>query len=109
MDSPSGTAIMLAEAANRASGDKYNIVCGRTNDDYKKRPKNELGIHAVRGGTIVGDHTVIFAGCDEVIEISHSAHSKNVFAQGAISAAKFLAGKPPGFYTMEDIMKKGEV
>jgi 4-hydroxy-tetrahydrodipicolinate reductase len=106
-DSPSGTAVTIAEAVARAaregSGRKFDIVYGREKMDFKKRGKNELGIHAVRGGTITGEHSVIFAGNDEVIEIKHIAYSKNVFAEGAVRAAMFLAGKPAGLYTMRDL------
>ena len=72
----------------------------------KKRKKTEIGLHAVRGGTIVGDHEVIFAGTDEVIELKHSAHSKEVFAVGAIKAAKFIATKPAGMYNMSNIISE---
>ena len=105
IDSPSGTAYMLAEAANDAANGKYEFVYGRRPEDYKKRGKNELGIHSVRGGTIIGDHSIVFAGNDEVIELSHSAFSKNVFAQGAVKAAKFLVGKSPGLYSMKELME----
>jgi len=106
LDSPSGTAFILADAANSAAGGKYEYVYGRRPEDYKKRGKNELGIHSVRGGTIIGDHSIIFAGNDEVIEINHSAFSKNVFAQGAVKAAKFLVGKQAGLYSMKELMNE---
>ena len=98
-DAPSGTALMLAESANIANKD---YLYGRDNSTGKR--KNEIGIHAVRGGTIVGEHEVMFAGEDEIITLSHSARSKKVFAAGAIKAAIFLAGKPAGKYDMQDII-----
>lgn len=98
VDAPSGTALMLAESAN-ATGKPY--IYGR--EGATKRG-NEIGIHAVRGGTIVGEHEVMFAGEDEIITLSHSAHSKKVFAAGAIKAAIFIAGKPSGKYDMQDII-----
>ncbi|WP_416198178.1 MAG: 4-hydroxy-tetrahydrodipicolinate reductase [Sporanaerobacter sp.] len=105
IDAPSGTAYLLAEAINSTLEDKKDYVFDR---HFKKeaRDKNEIGIHSIRGGTIVGEHTVIFAGCDEVIEIKHSASSKKIFAQGAIKAAKFVYNKENGFYNMEKLMKK---
>lgn len=103
IDAPSGTAIMLANAINSEFDDKFNYEYDR-HSKRQKRPKNEIGIHSVRGGTIVGEHDVIFAGHDEVITISHSAQSKEVFAIGAIRAAKFLADKAPGLYDMNSIM-----
>ena len=92
IDAPSGTAIMLANAVNSVFGDSLNYEYDR-HSVRRKRPKNEIGIHSVRGGTIVGKHDVIFAGHDEVITISHEAQSKEVFAVGAVRAAKFLYGK----------------
>ena len=103
LDAPSGTALMLANAVNSQFDDKYNYEYDR-HSKRQKRPKNEIGIHSVRGGTIVGEHDVIFAGCDEVITVSHSAYSKQVFAAGAVKAAKFMAGKPIGLYDMNDIL-----
>ena len=97
-DAPSGTALMLAESAN--AGNK-NYIYGR---EGACRRGSEIGIHAVRGGTIVGEHDVIFAGEDEIITLSHSARSKKVFAAGAVKAALFLAGKPAGKYDMQDII-----
>ena len=102
IDAPSGTALMLAESANAAFDGKKNYLNGRCGKVGKRG--NEIGIHAVRGGTIVGEHDVIFAGDDEVITLSHSASSKRVFAAGAIKAAKWLAGKPAGKYDMTDII-----
>lgn len=103
IDAPSGTAIMLANAVNSVFDDKLNYEYDR-HSVRRKRPKNEIGIHSVRGGTIVGEHDVIFAGHDEVITISHSAQSKEVFAVGAVRAAKFLFGKAPGLYDMNSMM-----
>ena len=95
VDAPSGTAIALADSINEARGGEYEYVYDRS-QVRKKRDKKELGISAVRGGTIVGEHEVIFAGIDEVIEFKHTAYSKSVFAKGAVEAAKFLAGTPAG-------------
>lgn len=103
IDAPSGTAIMLANAVNSEFGDKYNYEYDR-HSKRAKRSKNEIGIHSVRGGTIVGEHDVIFAGRDEVITLSHQATSKEVFAVGAIRAAKFISSKKSGLYDMNDIM-----
>ena len=103
IDAPSGTAIMLGNAVNEVFEDKMNYEYDR-HSKRQKRTKNEIGIHSVRGGTIVGEHDVIFAGHDEVITISHSAYSKEVFAAGAIKAAKFLFNKPVGIYDMNSIM-----
>ena len=103
VDAPSGTAYMLAEAANQALGNKKTYVYGREGKDAK-RQKEEIGIHAIRGGTIVGEHTVIFAGTDEVIEIHHSAASRRVFGAGALKAALFLVHQTPGLYTMKDVL-----
>ena len=103
IDAPSGTAIMLANAVNSVFNDSLNYEYDR-HSVRRKRPKNEIGIHSVRGGTIVGKHDVIFAGHDEVITISHEAQSKEVFAVGAVRAAKFLYGKKPGLYDMNSMM-----
>lgn len=103
VDAPSGTALMLADIMNEKLGSEYKYVYDRSNS-REKRSKKEIGISAVRGGTIVGDHDVIFAGPDEVIEITHRAYSKAVFGKGAIEAAKYLAGKPAGFYDMRDVI-----
>ena len=104
VDAPSGTALALADAANAALGNEYEYVYDRT-VRRQKRPVKEIGISAVRGGTIVGDHDVIFAGQDEVITFSHRACSRAVFGKGAVEAAKFLAGKKSGFYTMSDVLR----
>jgi 4-hydroxy-tetrahydrodipicolinate reductase len=102
-DAPSGTALSLAEAINKELGGAYELVTDRSSKACKREPL-EIGISSVRGGNIVGEHDVIFAGVDEVITISHTAHSKAIFGKGALQAAKFLAGKTPGFYTMEDVL-----
>lgn len=103
LDAPSGTALALADSVNEAMNNQYEYIYDRS-DRRSKREKKELGISAVRGGTIVGEHEVIFAGVDEVVTFSHTAYSKNVFAKGALAAAKFLAGKEPGFYDMADVI-----
>ena len=103
LDAPSGTALALADSINEEMDGQYEYVYDRS-QRRQKRDKKELGISAVRGGTIVGDHDVIFAGTDEVITFSHRAYSKAVFAKGAVQAAKFLAGKPAGFYDMSDVI-----
>lgn len=104
LDSPSGTALMIADAMNSAINNVMEYNYGR-HSKTEKRSKNEIGIHAVRGGSIVGEHEVIFAGPSEIIEIKHSALSRDLFAHGAIAAAKFLANKEPGFYQMKDLIK----
>lgn len=103
VDSPSGTALMIADAINESLDNQLEYVYGRHSKTDKRR-NNELGIHAIRGGAIVGEHDVIFAGAGEVIEINHSALSRDVFAHGAIRAAKFLCGKEKGFYTLKDVI-----
>lgn len=103
-DAPSGTALALADSINEAMDDAYEYNYDRSRE-RKKREKNEIGIAAVRGGTIVGEHEVIFAGADEVIEFRHTAYSKAVFGKGAVEAAKFLAGKPAGHYEMSDVIQ----
>ena len=102
-DAPSGTALMLADTLKEAFGGNKRYVNGREGI-VGAREKEEIGIHAVRGGTIVGEHEVMFAGEDEIITISHSARSKRVFAVGAIRAAKFLNGKAAGMYDMQDLL-----
>ena len=102
-DAPSGTALALAEAIKQVLPDDYYYKYDRTQERAKRDPK-EIGISVIRGGTIVGEHEVIFAGEDEVIEFKHTAYSKTIFAKGAIEAAKFLAGKPAGFYDMKDVI-----
>lgn len=103
VDAPSGTALALADSINEELNNEYEYVYDRS-ARREKRPKKEIGLSAVRGGTIVGDHDVIFAGADEVITFSHTAYSKAVFGKGAIQAAKFLAGKPAGMYDMSDVI-----
>ena len=104
-DAPSGTALMLADTVNEAFDNQKRYVNGR-DGIVGAREKSEIGIHAVRGGTIVGEHEVMFAGEDEIITISHSARSKRVFAVGAIRAAKFVKGKPAGKYDMKDLLNE---
>ncbi len=103
LDAPSGTALALADSVNESLSDKCEYVYDRSGR-REKRPKKEIGISAVRGGTIVGDHDVIFAGTDEVITLSHRAYSRAVFGKGAIEAAKFLAGKSAGMYDMSNVI-----
>ena len=103
VDAPSGTALMLADAAAKALPYEPEYVYERESKN-KPRDKKEIGISAVRGGTIVGVHDIIFAGQDETIELRHSAASRDVFAAGALKAAKFIINKPPGLYTMEDVL-----
>ena len=104
LDAPSGTALYIADAINEACNEKKEYVYDR-HSVRKKREKKEIGIHAIRGGTIVGEHTVIFAGNDEIIELKHTALSRDVFAEGAIAAAKFMAGKKTGMYDMNDLIQ----
>ncbi len=103
IDSPSGTALMLADAANEVYGGALEYQHGRHTKTEKRRPA-ELGIHAVRGGTVTGDHSVLFIGQDEVVELQHSAQSRMVFAQGALKAAAFICGREPGLYNMGDLI-----
>lgn len=103
VDAPSGTALALADAMNEALNNEYSYQYDRSTE-RAARDRKEIGISAVRGGTIVGEHEVIFAGTDEVIEIKHTAYSKAIFARGAVQAAKFLPGKPAGMYQMSDLM-----
>ncbi len=103
LDAPSGTALALADSVNEAADHAYEYVYDRS-QVRKKREKKELGISAVRGGTIVGEHEVLFAGVDEVIEFKHTAYSRTVFGKGAVEAAKFLSGKMAGRYDMSDVI-----
>ena len=103
VDAPSGTALALADAVNDAADDAYHYVYDRESK-REKRDSKEIGISSVRGGTIVGDHDVIFAGNDEVITFSHRAYSKAVFGKGALAAAKYLSGQTPGLYSMSDVI-----
>ena len=103
-DAPSGTAIALADSINNASDGRYTYVYDRSSV-YAERGENELGISAVRAGSIPGEHEVIFAGTDEVITFKHTAYSRAIFGKGALQAAAFLAGKAPGLYTMADVIE----
>ena len=105
IDAPSGTAIMIADAIADTIKEKPEYVYDR-HLERKKRTKNEIGMHAIRGGTIVGEHSVIFAGKDEIIEVNHQAHSKEVFAVGSVKAAKFLIGKSAGMYDMANLIEE---
>lgn len=104
IDAPSGTALLLADTVNEACGDVYHYTYDRSSV-RRKRDGMEIGISSVRGGTIVGEHEVIFAGTDEVIELKHEAFSKAVFAKGAVQAAKFLKDRENGLYTMQDVIR----
>lgn len=103
IDAPSGTALAIADAINETLEEKCEYMYDR-HSRRKKRGRQEIGIHAVRGGTIVGDHSVIFAGNDEIIEINHTATSKEIFGVGALKASMFLAAKRPGLYSMTDLI-----
>ena len=107
VDAPSGTALALADSLNEAMDGQYHYVFDRS-QKREKRDAKEIGISAVRGGTIVGDHEVIFAGPDEVIEFKHTAYSKAVFGKGAVEAAKFLKGQPAGLYNMSNVINFGK-
>lgn len=107
IDAPSGTALAIADAIDESLSFPAEYVYDR-HSVRRKRRKTEIGISAVRGGTIVGDHEIIFAGNDEVIELNHHAASKEVFAVGAIKAAKFMVGKEPGLYDMNDLISEFE-
>ena len=103
LDAPSGTALMIADEISASLPAEPQYVFDR-HSQRKKRDKNEIGIHAIRGGTIVGEHEIIFAGLDEIVEIKHSAMSKEIFATGAIRAAIYLSDQKPGFYNMSNIV-----
>lgn len=103
VDAPSGTALYIADSINETLNNEYNYTFDRSQERVK-RQKKEIGIHAVRGGTIVGEHQVIFAGQDEIVEINHMAHSKDVFAVGSINAAIFLAKQETGMYNMGHVI-----
>jgi 4-hydroxy-tetrahydrodipicolinate reductase len=103
VDAPSGTALLLANTIKETISEETVFINGR--DGIAKRTHNEIGIHAIRGGNIVGDHQVIFAGQGEIIEIKHTAISRDVFAVGALKACEFIFGKEPGMYSMNDILK----
>ena len=104
VDAPSGTALALGDAINEECGNRFDYVYDRSNVTTPRTNK-EIGFSAIRGGTIVGDHDIIFAGEDEVITFSHMAYSKNLFAKGAVEASKFLANKSYGLYQMSDVMQ----
>lgn len=104
IDAPSGTALMIADGISSVEGRRMTYMYDR-HSQRKKRDKSEIGVHSVRGGTIVGEHEVIFAGPHEVITLSHSAQSKEIFANGSINAAVFLAKQPAGLYNMSDLLK----
>ena len=104
VDAPSGTALAMADSINTVLNNEYTYTYDRS-QLRQKRDKKEIGISAVRGGTIVGEHEVIYAGEDEVIEFKHTAHSKAVFAKGAVEAGKFLKGKGAGLYDMKDVIQ----
>ena len=103
MDAPSGTALAIADAINEAMDHRYTYKLDRS-AERAKREANEIGIQAVRGGTIVGEHEVFYCGQDEVIEIKHTAYSKAIFGKGAIQAARFLKDQKPGMYQMSDVI-----
>lgn len=105
VDAPSGTALALADSINEVFDGGYTYVYDRS-VRRASRPEKEIGISAIRGGTIVGEHDVLFAGTDEVVTFSHTAYSKAVFGRGALQAAKFLAGKEPGMYDMGDVVRE---
>ena len=107
LDAPSGTALAISDAITDAVDFHPEYIYDR-HSFRKKRDNREIGIHAVRGGTIVGEHSVLFAGTDEVIEIKHSAASKEVFAVGAVKAALFMKGRKPGLYAMKDLIQEQE-
>lgn len=104
LDAPSGTALALADAMNEELAEDYEYNYDRSKE-RQQRKKHEIGIASVRGGNIVGEHEVIFAGTDEVITLKHTAYSKAVFAKGTVEAAKFLAGKKAGIYDMQDVIQ----
>ncbi len=104
IDAPSGTALMIADEISKALTNEPQYVYDR-HSVRRKRAKNEIGLHAIRGGTIVGEHDVIFAGNDEIIEINHKAMSKEIFAVGAIKAAKYIADKESGMYSMSELIE----
>ncbi len=105
IDAPSGTAYMIANEINKVFDNNKSYTFGRHTKNNRRSP-NEIGIHAIRGGTIVGEHTVLFAGLDEIVEIKHNASSKNIFAKGALTAVEFIVNKKKGLYNMEHIINK---
>ncbi len=108
VDAPSGTAMMLADSINEAAGGDMEYIFDR-HERRMARPKKEIGLHAVRGGNIAGDHTVIFAGCDEVIELTHRAYSRNIYAVGALKAAEFIVSLPCGMYDMTSLLTQEQI
>lgn len=106
IDAPSGTALAIADAINSTLAGKQMKYVYDRHSARQKRTRDEIGIHSVRGGTITGEHTIIFAGNDEMIEIKHTAVSKDLFAEGALKAASFLYNKAPGFYKIQDIFEE---
>lgn len=108
VDAPSGTAMMLADAVNEAAGGDLEYIFDR-HERSMARPKRELGLHAVRGGSITGDHTVIFAGQDEVIELTHRAYSRNIYAVGALKASAFIVKMPCGLYDMTSLLTQEQI
>ncbi|WDV47308.1 4-hydroxy-tetrahydrodipicolinate reductase [Clostridiaceae bacterium M8S5] len=105
IDAPSGTAYMIADSINRTLNNSKNYIFLR-HGNKSKRSSSEIGIHSIRGGSIVGDHNVIFAGEDEILEIRHTASSKRIFAIGALNAARFIINKQPGIYSMDSLINK---
>lgn len=103
-DAPSGTALMIAKEINSTLNNSLEFIYNRHQEGARK--PNEMGIYSLRGGTIPGEHTIIFAGKDEIIEIKHTALSRKIFAEGAIKAVEFTAGKKPGYYNMKDLLKE---
>ena len=106
VDAPSGTALAIADAINAAIAPNHLKYVYDRHSSNQKRTRDEVGIHAIRGGTITGEHTVLFAGNDELLEIKHTSLSRRLFAEGALKAATFLYGKEPGFYRMQDIFEE---
>ena len=104
IDAPSGTALIIADEINKELSNEKEYIYDR-HSRRKKRSQNEIGIHAIRCGTIVGEHSIIFAGNDEIIELTHKSMSKDIFAVGAVKAAKYMIGKKPGLYQMKDLIK----
>ena len=103
VDAPSGTALAIADAINAAISPNHMKYVYDRHSSNQKRTRDEIGLHAIRGGTITGEHTVLFAGNDELLEIKHTALSKGLLAEGALKAATFLHKKEPGLYRMQDI------
>lgn len=104
LDAPSGTALTLAQIINESVDNSLRIVTDRS-QQHEERSRNEIGVHAIRGGSITGEHSIIFAGTGETIEFTHKAESRDVFAHGAIKAAQFICGKPAGMYGMKDLLR----